>query len=179
VQRAVAVAKREKVTFPLNKAYSLPHRIDGYWGAAKVMLRPAADGAGVIAGECAPLPALPCLVLPICFAAQRGAGPSLPGLPPLPSQPAPCSRACVVGLRCCVWHVAASEGSCLRRRCAGGAVRVVLEMAGVRNCFGKQLGSANPLNNARATVEGLRALRTFKQVCCGPRRRSCAAVWPS
>ncbi len=51
VQRAVAVAKREKVSFPLNKAYSLPHRIDGYWGAAKVMLRPAADGAGVIAGE--------------------------------------------------------------------------------------------------------------------------------
>ena len=51
VQRAVAVAKREKVFFPLNKAYSLPHRIDGYWGAAKVMLRPAADGAGVIAGE--------------------------------------------------------------------------------------------------------------------------------
>lgn len=50
VQRAVAVAKREKVSFPLNKAYSLPHRIDGYWGAAKVMLRPAADGAGVIAG---------------------------------------------------------------------------------------------------------------------------------
>lgn len=46
----------------------------------------------------------------------------------------------------------------------GGAVRVVLELAGVRNCFGKQLGSANPLNNARATVEGLRALRTFKQV---------------
>lgn len=43
-------------------------------------------------------------------------------------------------------------------------MRVVLELAGVRNCFGKQLGSANPLNNARATVEGLRALRTFKQV---------------
>ncbi len=43
-------------------------------------------------------------------------------------------------------------------------MRVVLELAGVRNCFGKQLGSANPLNNARATIEGLRALRTFKQV---------------
>ena len=52
---------------------------------------------------------------------------------------------------------------------AGGAVRVVLEMAGVRNCFGKQLGSANPLNNARATVEGLRALRTFKQARRSPR----------
>ncbi len=50
VQRAVLLAKRESVFFPLNKAYSLPHPIDGYWGAAKVMLRPAADGAGVIAG---------------------------------------------------------------------------------------------------------------------------------
>ena len=48
-------------------------------------------------------------------------------------------------------------------------MRVVLEMAGVRNCFGKQLGSANPLNNARATVEGLRALRTFKQARRSPR----------
>lgn len=42
-------------------------------------------------------------------------------------------------------------------------MRVVLELAGVRNCFGKQLGCVNQLNNARATVEGLRALRTFKQ----------------
>jgi small subunit ribosomal protein S5 len=48
--------------------------------------------------------------------------------------------------------------------CTGGAVRVVLELAGVRNCFGKQLGSANQLNNARATIEGLRNLRTFKMV---------------
>ena len=47
---------------------------------------------------------------------------------------------------------------------AGGAVRVVLELAGVKNAFGKQLGSANPLNNARATVEGLKNMRTFQQV---------------
>lgn len=50
VQRAAKLAKRESVDFPLSKAFSLPHRIDGYWGAAKVMLRPAAEGAGVIAG---------------------------------------------------------------------------------------------------------------------------------
>jgi Ribosomal protein S5, C-terminal domain len=61
----------------------------------------------------------------------------------------------------------------------GGAVRVVLEMAGVRNCFGKQLGSANPLNNARATVEGLRALRTFKQARCSPHRWNWAGIRPS
>jgi small subunit ribosomal protein S5 len=55
----------------------------------------------------------------------------------------------------------ASEGTGV---IAGGAVRVVLELAGVKNAFGKQLGSPNPLNNARATVEGLRNMRTFEQV---------------
>jgi small subunit ribosomal protein S5 len=43
-------------------------------------------------------------------------------------------------------------------------VRVVLEMAGIKNAFGKQLGSGNPLNNARATIEGLRAQRTVQMV---------------
>ncbi len=43
-------------------------------------------------------------------------------------------------------------------------MRVVLEMAGIKNGFGKQLGSGNPLNNARATIEGLRAQRTLQMV---------------
>ena len=95
VKKAVVDAKRNLVSVPLNRNKSFPHKFDGIFGAAKVMLRPAAEGTGVI---------------------------------------------------------------------AGGAVRVVLELAGVKNAFGKQLGGANPLNNARATLEGIKAMRTFQQV---------------
>ncbi|KAL3150717.1 ribosomal protein S5 [Trebouxia sp. C0010 RCD-2024] len=95
VAKAVVGAKAELVRVPLTNASTFPHRIDGYFGAAKVMLRPASEGTGVI---------------------------------------------------------------------AGGAVRVVLELAGIKNGFGKQLGSSNPLNNARAALVGLSEMRTFKQV---------------
>lgn len=96
VAKAVRDARRNLVRVPLTgKALTFPHRFDGYFGAAKVMLRPASEGTGVI---------------------------------------------------------------------AGGAVRVVLELAGVKNAFGKQLGTDNPLNNARATIEGLKSMRTFEQV---------------
>lgn len=95
VQKAVAQAKRRLVTVPLNENASFPHRIDGIFGAAKVMLRPASEGTGVI---------------------------------------------------------------------AGGAVRVVLELAGVKNAFGKQLGTKNPMNNAKAAVVGLQSMRTVEQV---------------
>ena len=47
---------------------------------------------------------------------------------------------------------------------AGGAVRVVLEMAGVENALGKQLRSKNPLNNARATIKATQMMRQFKDV---------------
>ncbi len=95
VKKGVADGKKQLVDVPLTKANSIPHPIEGRGGAAKVMLRPAAPGTGVI---------------------------------------------------------------------AGGAVRTVLEMAGVKNVLAKQLGSDNPLNNARAAVNALDLLRTFAEV---------------
>lgn len=45
---------------------------------------------------------------------------------------------------------------------AGGAVRVVLELAGVPNVTAKILGSKNKLNNAKATLAALAKLRPYK-----------------
>ena len=47
---------------------------------------------------------------------------------------------------------------------AGGSVRSVLELAGLKNILSKQLGSNNALNNARATVNGLKKLMTKELV---------------
>ena len=47
---------------------------------------------------------------------------------------------------------------------AGGAVRIVLEMAGIKNIRAKCLRSSNPTNVVKATIEGLRALRTAEEV---------------
>jgi len=47
---------------------------------------------------------------------------------------------------------------------AGGAVRIVLEVAGVKNVIAKQLGSNNLLNNARASIDALQNLTTKSQI---------------
>ena len=95
VEKARMQAFRNMIVFPLDKNASFPHRVTGRSNAATVMMRPATQGTGLI---------------------------------------------------------------------AGGAVRVVLEAAGVQNGFGKQLGSKNHLNNARATIDGLLQLRTHEEV---------------
>ena len=47
---------------------------------------------------------------------------------------------------------------------AGGAVRTVLEVAGIKNIIAKQLGSNNLLNNARASILALNTLTNKSQI---------------
>lgn len=88
-------AKKNLIYIEKNNADSLFHETTGKFGAASVLLKPAAEGTGVI---------------------------------------------------------------------AGGPVRIVLELAGVRNVRTKSLGSNNKRNVVNATIEGLRSLKTPEQV---------------
>ena len=92
VRKGVTDGKKNVISVPLTGANSIPHKTNGRFGAAKLVLRPSAPGSGVI---------------------------------------------------------------------AGGSIRTVLELAGIKNILSKQLGSNNLLNNARATVQGLSTLRSY------------------
>jgi len=44
---------------------------------------------------------------------------------------------------------------------AGGSIRAVVELAGIKNILSKQFGSSNLLNNARAAINGLKSVESY------------------
>jgi small subunit ribosomal protein S5 len=64
---------------------------------------------------------------------------------------------------------------------AGGAVRAVVEAAGIRDILAKVFGSTNPVNVTRATMEALKSLRSAEEISAmrGVRVRSLVAGQPA
>lgn len=89
IEKAILSGKKNLITVPLTLIDSVPHVVKASYGACQIMLRPASQGTGVI---------------------------------------------------------------------AGGSVRTVLELAGIKNILAKQFGSNNILNNAKTTILALTLL---------------------
>ena len=94
IRKGIEDAKKNMIEVSL-KGTTIPHEVLGIYGAGKVLLKPAAQGTGVI---------------------------------------------------------------------AGGVVRKVLELAGISNIRAKSLRSNNPANVVKATIDGLKQLRTVEEV---------------
>jgi small subunit ribosomal protein S5 len=94
VRKAVDGARRNMVSIPMTGG-TIPHEVVGSHGAGKVLMKPAAPGAGVI---------------------------------------------------------------------AGGAVRAIMECAGIADILTKSLGSTNPHNMVLAALDGLQQLCTVEQI---------------
>jgi small subunit ribosomal protein S5 len=94
IKKAIENAKKNIITIQ-RKNDTIPHAVDGTFGAGHVVLRPAVPGTGVV---------------------------------------------------------------------AGGAVRAVVELAGITDVLSKCLGSRTPINVIRATFAGLQSLESAEQV---------------
>jgi len=89
IRKALSNAKKSFFKVPV-RGQTIPHEIIGHFGAAKVLLKPALEGTGVI---------------------------------------------------------------------AGGSVRAICDAAGIKDILTKSLGSANPINVTKATIDGFKKLR--------------------
>lgn len=94
IRKASQDAKKHIFTVPIVNT-TIPHQVTGIFGAGRVLLKPAGEGTGVI---------------------------------------------------------------------AGGPVRAVCELAGIKDVRSKSLGTSNPQNIVNATIEGLKSLKTAEQV---------------
>ena len=95
IKKALEAAKKNLYKVPMVKGDTFPHYIEGKFGACKVVMKPAPDGTGIV---------------------------------------------------------------------AGGPVRAVLELAGIKNIYSKVYGSRNSINMVRATVNGITNLKTTAKV---------------
>ena len=62
---------------------------------------------------------------------------------------------------------------------AGGAVRAVVEAAGIRDILAKVHGSTNPVNVTRATLNALRGLHSVEELSAPPRRHRSGSSSPA
>jgi len=94
IRKGMDIAKRNMITVPIVGT-TIPHEVRHKWGAARIMMKPAAPGTGVI---------------------------------------------------------------------SGGAMRAVLELAGVKDVLTKSTGTNNPINTVRATLDAIQSMRTAQDV---------------